>query len=62
MTYRELNELFSRTWADEKGLIRGNPVGLIYKINQLADTLDSTVDEETLRTELKRAELSLDFC
>lgn len=61
MTYRELNELFLRTWGDEKGIIRGEPVMFIYRINMSSDSLDSTVDEEFLRAELERAGLTLDF-
>lgn len=30
MTYRELNDLFFKTWADKHGIIRGKPVMLIY--------------------------------
>lgn len=61
MTYRELNEIFSLAWADDKGIIRGKPVMLMYKMNMLADTPDSTVDKELLRAELEQAGLSLEI-
>ena len=61
MTYRDLNELFSLAWADENGVIRGKPALLMYKMNILADSPDSTVDLELLRTELKQAGLSLEI-
>ena len=59
MTYRELNDLFSRTWADDKGIIWGKPVELIYRVNMKVGSLDSTVDEVLLNKELKRAGLTL---
>ena len=61
MTYRDLNELFSLAWADEDGMIRGKPALLMYKMNILADSPDSTVDIDLLRTELKQAGLSLEI-
>ena len=61
MTYRDLNELFSLAWADENGVIRGKPALLMYKMNILADSPDSTVDIDLLRTELKQAGLSLEI-
>ena len=61
MTYRELNELFQRTWADDKGIIRGKPVMMIYRINMASESLDSPVDEEFVRAELERTGLTLDF-
>ena len=36
MTYRELNDLFFKTWADKHGIIRGKPVMLIYRMNHAA--------------------------
>ena len=36
MTYRELNDLFSKIWADKHGIIRGKPVMLIYRMNHAA--------------------------
>ena len=59
MTYRELNELFFKTWADDKGIIWGKPVELIYRVNMKGGGLDSIVDENMLAAELKRAGLSL---
>lgn len=59
MTYRELNDLFFATWADERGIIRGKPVMLIYRMNMKAGSLDSVVDDKLLATELKRAGLVL---
>ena len=61
MTYRELNDLFFKTWADEHGIIRGKPVMLIYRMNRKAenDGPDTLVDEAFLSAELKKADLSL---
>ena len=61
MTYRELNDLFFKTWADDRGIIRGKPVMLIYRMNQHAgkDGLDSVVEEPSLAAELKEANLTL---
>lgn len=61
MTYRELNDLFFKTWADEHGIIRGKPVMLIYRMNCMAEKggPDTHVDEAFLSTELKKAGLSL---
>lgn len=59
MTYRELNDLFFKTWADDKGIIWGKPVELIYRVNMKAGSLDSPVDEMLLTNELKRAGLTL---
>lgn len=61
MTYRELNDLFFKTWADEHGIIRGKPVMLIYRVNRIAekDGPDTLVDEAFLSAELKKVGLSL---
>nr|DAT96213.1 MAG TPA: hypothetical protein [Caudoviricetes sp.] len=61
MTYKELNDLFFKTWADEHGIIRGKPVMLIYHMNQAAgeDGMDDEVDEALLAAELKKAGLTL---
>lgn len=62
MTYRELNNLFFKTWADEHGIIHGKPVMLIYHMNQAAGENggpDTLVDEAFLSAELKNAGLSL---
>ena len=61
MTYRELNDLFFKTWADEHGIIRGKPVMLIYRMNRMAEKggQDTLVDEALLAAELKKAGLSL---
>lgn len=61
MTYKELNDLFFKTWADEHGIIRGKPVMLIYHMNQAAgeDGMDDEVDEALLTAELKKAGLTL---
>lgn len=60
MTYREMNNLFFEVWADEKGIIWGKPVELIYRMNQLPGGLDDTVDEKILARELDRYGLSLE--
>ena len=61
MTYKELNDLFFKTWADEHGIIRGKPVMLIYRMNQAAgeDGMADEVDEALLAAELKKAGLTL---
>ena len=61
MTYRELNDLFFKTWADKHGIIRGKPVMLIYRMNHAAgaEGLDAVVDESLLAAELKKAGLTL---
>lgn len=61
MTYRELNGLFFKTWADEHGIIRGKPVMLIYRMNRMAEKggPDTIVDEAFLSAELKKAGLGL---
>lgn len=61
MTYKELNDLFFKTWADEHGIIRGKPVMLIYHMNQAAGEggMDDEVDEALLAAELKKAGLTL---
>ena len=61
MTYKELNDLFFKTWADEHGIIHGKPVMLIYRMNQAAgeDGVDDEVDEALLAAELKKAGLTL---
>lgn len=45
MTYRELYESLVKKYADEKGVIRGKPVILLYRISKAAETygLDSLV-------------------
>jgi len=59
MTFREMNDLFFSAWADDKGLIWGKPVALIYKMNQAAGGHDDTVDEALLAQELERCGLTL---
>lgn len=61
MTYRELNDLFFKTWADKHGIIRDKPVVLIYRMNHAAgaEGLDAVVDESLLAAELKKADLML---
>ena len=61
MTYRELNDLFFKTWADEHGIIHGRPVMLIYRMNRMAENggPDALVDEAFLSAELKKAGLVL---
>ena len=61
MTYRELNDLFFKIWADEHGIIRGKPVMLIYRMNRMAEKggPDTLVDEAFLSAELKKAGLVL---
>lgn len=61
MTYRELNDLFFKTWADEHGIIHGKPVMLIYRMNRMAEKggPDTLVDEAFLSAELKKAGLVL---
>lgn len=61
MTYRELNDLFFKVWADKHGIIRGKPVMVIYRMNHAAgaDGLDSVVDQSLLAAELTKANLTL---
>lgn len=61
MTYRELNDLFFKVWADKHGIIRGKPVMVIYRMNHAAgaDGLDSVVDQSLLAAELTKADLTL---
>ncbi len=61
MTYRELNDLFFKTWADKHGIIRGKPVMLIYRMNHTVgkEGADTIVDEFILAAELKKADLTL---
>lgn len=61
MTYREMNDLFFKVWADKHGIIRGKPVMVIYRMNHAAgaDGLDSVVDQSLLAAELTKADLTL---
>lgn len=61
MTYRELNDLFFKVWADKHGIIRGKPVMVIYRMNRAAgaDGLDSVVNQSLLAAELTKANLTL---
>jgi len=59
MTFREMNDMFFREWADEKGLVWGKPVMLIYRMNQLARGQNDIVDEALLVKELERCGLTL---
>lgn len=59
MTYRELNAIFLQTWGDERGIIKGIPVELIYKMNRLAKSGDDIVDESLLKSKLEQKGLSL---
>lgn len=47
MTYRELYEKMIEKYADEKGIVRGKPVMLLYKISKAAEAngLDSFVPD-----------------
>ena len=58
MTYRELNDLFFKVWADKHGIIRGKPVMVIYRMNRAAG-VDSVVDQSLLAAELTKANLPL---
>lgn len=58
MTYRELNDLFFKVWADKQGIIRGKPVMVIYRMNRAAG-VDSVVDKSLLAAELTKANLTL---
>lgn len=53
MTYRELYEQLIEKYADEKGIIRGKPCTLLYRVSRAGETagFDSTVDE-TFKEEL----------
>ena len=48
MTYRELYEKMIYKYADEKGIVRGKPVMLLYRISKAAEAngLDSIVNDE----------------
>ena len=61
MTYRELNDLFFKVWADKHGIIRGKPVMVIYRMTRAAgaDGLDSVVNQSLLAAELTKANLTL---
>ena len=37
MTYRELYEKMIKKYADEKGIVRGKPVMLLYRISKAAE-------------------------
>lgn len=45
-TYRELYEKLLDKYADEKGIIRGEPVMMLYRISRYAESVgfDSIVD------------------
>ena len=47
MTYRELYEQLIEKYADEKGIIRGEPCSLLYRVSRAAEAegFDSVVDE-----------------
>lgn len=62
MTYKTLNELFVKNWADGHGFIHGKPVMLIYRMNMAAGPagMDAIVDEELLQAELDKHGLVLD--
>ena len=47
MTYRELYERMIEKHADEKGIVRGKPVMLLYRISMAAEAngLDSIVPD-----------------
>ena len=47
MTYRELYEQLIEKYADEKGIIRGKPCSILYRISRAAEVagFDSVVDE-----------------
>lgn len=46
-TYRELYEKLMDKYADEKGVIRGEPVMMLYRISRYAESVgfDSIVDD-----------------
>ena len=45
MTYRELYEQLTKKYADEKGIIRGEPVTLLYRVSRAGEAagLDSII-------------------
>ena len=47
MTYRELYEKLMAKHADEKGIIRGEPVMILYRVSRYAESVgfDSVVDD-----------------
>lgn len=46
-TYRELYERLLDKYADEKGIVRGEPVMILYQISRYAESVgfDSVVDD-----------------
>ena len=48
MTYRELYESLVEKYADEKGIVRGKPVMLLYRISRAgeANGYDSIVSDD----------------
>lgn len=48
MTYRELYEKMIEKYADEKGIVRGKPVMLLYRISKAAEAngIDSTINDD----------------
>lgn len=50
MTYRELYEKLAKKFADEKGIIQGKPVMLLYRISRAAESagIDSIVDDRIM--------------
>lgn len=47
MTYRELYDSLIEKYADEKGIIRGKPCSLIYRVSRAGEAVgfDRVVDE-----------------
>lgn len=47
-TYRELYEKLMDKYADEKGIVRGEPVMMLYQISRYAESVgfDSVVDNK----------------
>lgn len=47
MTYRELYEQLAEKYADEKGIIRGKPCTLLYRVSRAGEAagFDNVVDD-----------------
>jgi len=52
MTYRELYDSLIEKYADEKGIIRGKPCALLYRVSRAGEAagFDSIVDDSVLET------------
>jgi hypothetical protein len=52
MTYRELYDSLIEKYADEKGIIRGKPCSLIYRVSRAGEAagFDSLIEDECVTT------------